>query len=128
MTTSDHYFTEVYTRTGVRLLLACGGNSCGIDLLVEQPPRTTESAVEQPNAAHLEVILQPRDVRRLPVGSARLLYEAKVPLRARPGNRTFSGHVELPYRLRPDLLRECHFRVTPATMGVDVEDEAANSR
>ena len=110
--TSD-YWTQTYWRDGIQALLACSGNRCGMDVAVED---------ESPNpAARLEVILQPRDEAGLAQGLARRLLDTTVPLRTIDGGPRQIGHIDLPFRLRPQLLRACHFRITPVITNSDMQ-------
>jgi hypothetical protein len=120
MDQKSDYFTQVFSRDKTRMLLACGGNSCGVDLTVDDGAEEKGSS-----AVRFEVIYQPRNERGLAAGLARLLYETKVPLQSQPGSPRRYGHVELPYRLPPALLRECHFRVSPSTIDTPADHGVA---
>ena len=97
----DDDYRQRFHRGGVEAHLACGGGGCGMDFATDQSDP----------ALRFEVLYQPRDRDGLPWSLARRVWDSVVPLW--PSGAGARGHVELPGRLRAELLRECHFRITP---------------
>ena len=106
MPPTDH-FSQAYYRGELRAHIHCTGAGCGIE--VAQPRGTACRRYR------LELLLQPLDKAGWPRGRPRCLFETTIPLRDHGSGRYSRGYQRLPFLSR-DALRQCHVRLTCATM------------
>lgn len=97
---------RLFHRDSIHARLWCLGQACWFDV---------EAATANSPSVRVEVFQQPRTETGWPVGLPRLLYEETVPWqRGGEGNSRFA-RLQFPYRLPPELLGTCHFRLLIST-------------
>ena len=96
-----------FHRDGIRVWLTCWSGRCWLDLQVDSTQHPATATV------HVEALLQHRAADGWPQGLPRRLFETEVAVAPRKNAHASGTYVDLPYRLTPELLSTCHWRVTP---------------
>ncbi|MBI2478693.1 MAG: hypothetical protein HYV60_08690 [Planctomycetia bacterium] len=97
---------ETFSTPGIRAYLHCSGELCALDLYVEVRDATPY------DEAHVDVIVQPRDVSGMPYGNPAVLLDTDVTLTSVPGDELQAARVRLPIGVGPATARDCYYRVS----------------
>jgi hypothetical protein len=112
--------TTYFFGPGVRAAVSGHGGRCLLEIVVE---RTMHPAAD---CVRLEVLYQGRGYNGLAIGAPATLHRAELPLSSLPGCPVARARVWLPQGLVPETARNCHFRVVPAMMRIDPDQDEIN--